>query len=88
MRNRWAGRRTPTAIESIWAVLKRAHKGVFDKISAEHLNRYLTRFAGKHNERDLNTLAQTFTLVAGLDGKRLMRRDLVTDNGLSSGARS
>ena len=75
-------------IESFWAVLKRAHKGVFHKISPKHLNRYVTEFAGKHNVRNLDTLAQMTVLVAGLVGKRLMRRDLVADNGLPSGARS
>ncbi|MCY4596615.1 MAG: IS1595 family transposase [Bryobacterales bacterium] len=75
-------------IESFWAVLKRAHKGVFHKISPKHLNRYVTEFSGKHNVRNLDTLAQMTVLVAGLVGKRLMRRDLVADNGLPSGARS
>ena len=73
---------------TLWAVLKRAHKGVFHKISAKHLNRYVTEFAGKHNGRDLDTLAQMAALVAGLAGKPLMRRDLVADNGLPSGAGS
>lgn len=75
-------------IESFWAVLKRAHKGTFHKLSPKHLQRYVTEFAGKHNVRGLDTLAQMAALAAGLAGKRLMRRDLIADNGLSSGARS
>ena len=82
------GQAHTNGIESFWAVLKRAHKGVFHKISAKHLNRYVTEFEGKRNVRDLDTLAQMAVLVAGLVGKRLMRRDLVADNGLPSGARS
>ena len=82
------GQAHTNGIESFSAVLKRAHKGVFHKISAKHLNRYVTEFAGKHNVRDLDTLAQMAALVAGLAGKRLMRRDLVADNGLPSGAGS
>lgn len=82
------GQAHTNGIESFWAVLKRAHKGVFHKISPKHLNRYVTEFAGKHNVRDLDTLAQMTALVAGLAGKRLMHRDLVADNGLPSGARS
>ena len=69
-------------------MLKRAHKGKFHKISHKHLHRYVTEFAGKHNVRDLDTLAQMAALAAGLVGKRLLRRDLVANNGLPFGARS
>ncbi len=75
-------------IESFWATLKRAHKGVFHKFSPKHLQRYVDEFAGKHNVRNEDTLAQMIVVAASLVGKRLMYRDLVADNGLSSGARS
>ena len=39
-------------MESFWAALKRAHKGVFHKISPKHLDRYVREFAGKHNLRE------------------------------------
>ena len=68
--------------------MKRAHKGVFHKMSPKHLNRYVQEFAGKQNIRDQDTLAQMTALVAGLVGKRLMYKDLIADNGLPSGARS
>ena len=45
----------------------------------KHLNRYVQEFAGKHNIRDADTLAQMTVLAAGLVGKRLMYRDLVAD---------
>ena len=32
---------------SFWATLKRAHKGVFHKMSPQHLQRYVNEFAGK-----------------------------------------
>ena len=52
------------------------------------MNRYVQEFAGKHNIRKLDTAAQMAVVTAGLIGKRLMYRDLIADNGLSSGARS
>ena len=42
-------------IESFWAMLKRAHKGTFHKISPKHLDRYVTEFAGRHNARGRDT---------------------------------
>ena len=75
-------------IESFWATLKRAHKGVFHKLSPKHLQRYADQFAGKHNAREADTVKQMQSVVAGMVGKRLMYRDLIADNGLESGARS
>ena len=75
-------------IESFWAMLRRAYQGTFHKISPKHLDRYIQEFAGKHNVRSEDTIMQMRHVVAGLVGKRLMYRDLIADNGLSSGARS
>ena len=75
-------------IENFWSMLKRAHKGTFHKISPKHLDRYVQEFAGKHNVRESGTLAQMRDTVARLVGRDLLYRDLVADNGLSSGARS
>ena len=68
-------------------MLKRAHEVTFHKISPKHLNRYVQEFAGKHNIRELGTLAQMRDTVARLVGRNLIYRVLVADNGLSSGAR-
>ena len=75
-------------IESFWSMLKRAHKGTFHKISPKHLDRYVQEFSGKHNVRESGTLAQMRDTVARLVGRNLLYRDLIADNGLSSGARS
>ena len=74
-------------IESHWATLKRAHKGVYHKISPKHLQRYVDQFSGKHGIRESDTVDQMASAVAGMIGKRLMYRSLIADNGLSSGAR-
>ena len=75
-------------IESFWSMLKRAHKGTFHKLSPKHLDRYVREFAGRHNVRELGTLAQMRDTVARLVGRNLLYRDLIADNGLSSAARS
>ena len=75
-------------IESFWAMLKRAHKGTFHKISPKHLNRYVHEFAGKNNIRDLDTLAQMRNTVARLVGRNLLRRRLIASNRLDFTARS
>ena len=63
-------------IESFWSMLKRAHKGVYHKMSAKHLQRYVNEFAGRHGVRERDTLDQMQSVVAGMIGKRLMYRDL------------
>ena len=82
------GQAPTNGIESFWSMLKRAHSGVFHKISPKHLDRYVREFAGRHNVRESDTITQMRHVVARLVGKRLMYRDLIADNGLPSGARS
>ena len=75
-------------VESFWSMLKRAHKGVYHKFSVKHLQRYVTEFAGRHNIREQDTLAQMTTLATGMAGKRLTYASLIADTGLASGARA
>ncbi|WP_373088811.1 IS1595 family transposase [Sneathiella sp.] len=72
-----AGMVHTNGIESFWAMLKRGYKGTYHQMSEKHLTRYVTEFAGRHNVRDLDTLAQMTVLAKGLDGKRLRYDDLV-----------
>ena len=64
-------------IESFWSMLKRAHKGVYHKMSAKHLQRYINEFAGRHGVREQDTITQMQSVVAGMVGKRLTYRELV-----------
>ena len=82
------GQAHTNGIESFRPPLKRAHQGVFQKISPKHLDRYVRKFSWKHNLRKFDTLNQMRLLVVNLAGKRLTYRDLTADNGLPSGARS
>ena len=81
------GQAHTNGIESFWSMLKRAHKGTFHKLSAKHLNRYVQEFAGKHNLRNNDTLAQMAVVALSLAGRRLKYHDLIANNGLYSGAR-
>jgi transposase-like protein len=66
-------------VESLWSMLKRAHKGVYHRLSPKHLQRYVAMFAGRQNVRELDTLAQMQAVVMGMVGRRLMYRELVAD---------
>ena len=63
-------------IESFWAMLKRAHTGTFHKISPKHMDRYVTEFAGRHNDRQADTLDQMGNIVRGMIGRRISYSDL------------
>ena len=68
------------------SMLKRAHKGIYHKLSPKHLQRYVSEFAGRHNVREMDTLAQMQHVVAGMVGRQLMYKDLIADNGRSAKA--
>ena len=82
------GMASTNGIESFWATLKRAHKGVFHKFSPKHLQRYVTDFAARHGARGMDTMEHLGWAASQMAGKRLTYRDLIADNGLASGART
>ncbi len=71
------GQAHTNGIESFWAMLKRGHMGVYHQMSAKHLHRYVSEFAGRHNVRMLDTEDQMSAIVAGAEGKRLPYAELV-----------
>jgi transposase-like protein len=71
------GQAHTNGIESFWATLKRGYKGTYHKMSAKHLSRYITEFAGRHNVRDHDTLIQMEMLARGFENKRLRYQDLI-----------
>ena len=64
-------------IESFWATLKRAHKGVYHHFSVKHLQRYVDEFAGRHGVRELDTIDQMGVVASRMAGKRLSYMELV-----------
>ncbi|MYG53679.1 MAG: transposase [Rhodospirillaceae bacterium] len=73
-------------IEFFWATLMRAHDGTFHKMSPKHLQRYVSEIAGKYNIQDSGTLGQIWDIVVRLVGRNLLYRDLIAENGFSSGS--
>ena len=59
---RW---RTPTGIESHWALLKRGYVGVYHWMSEKHLNRYVGEFEGRHNTGGATRWTRSRTSSAG-----------------------
>jgi len=65
-------------IESFWAMLDRGIMGTFHHVSPKHLDRYVTEFAGRHNQRPADTIAQMERVAGGMVGKRLKYSELVS----------
>ena len=65
-------------MESFWSMLKRGYVGTYHQMSPEHMGRYVDEFAGRHNQREMDTIDQMQAMVRGLDGKRLRYDDLIT----------
>ena len=64
-------------IESFWSMLKRGYHGTYHHMSAKHLDRYVGEFAGRHNDRDRDTIDQMSHIAQGMVGKRLRYADLI-----------
>ena len=64
-------------IESFWSMLKRGYHGTYHQMSVKHLDRYIHEFAGRHNQRPLDTLEQMERIAQGLVGKHLPYDDLI-----------
>ncbi len=64
-------------VESFWALLKRGYYGTYHHMSKKHLQRYVNKFSGRHNARELDTVEQMGRLIAGGKDKQLSDKDLV-----------
>ena len=64
-------------IESFWSMLRRGYIGTYHQMSVKHLDRYVEEFAGRHNQRPLDTIVQMERIAQGLVGKHLSYEDLI-----------
>ena len=64
-------------VESFWSMLKRGYNGTFHHFSEKHLDRYVGEFAGRHNDREADTIDMMGAMVKGLEGKRLRYAELI-----------
>ena len=58
-------------IESFCAMLKRGYVRTFHQFSVKHLDRYVSYFEDRHNNRPADTADQMTAMVRGMHGKRL-----------------
>ena len=63
-------------IESFWALLKRGYHGTYHHMSPKHLDRYVSEFAGRYNDRNFDTEIQMGRIALGTVGKRLKYKEL------------
>ena len=64
-------------MESFWSMLKRGYHGTYHHMSPKHLDRYVTEFSGRHNDREADTIDQMQHIAEGMCGKRLRYQDLI-----------
>ena len=64
------------SIESFWAIIKRAHKGVYHQWSEKHFDLYLREFEMRWNLRRLPAGTRLDVLLRHVTGTRLSYEDL------------
>ena len=71
------GQAHTNGVESFWSLLKRGYYGTYHKMSPKHLDRYVSEFAGRHNDRPKDTIEQITNIVRSMVGKKLPYKELV-----------
>ena len=72
---------TTNSIESIWAVLKRGHYGVYHHWSPKHLPRYLAEFEARMNMAGMSSRQRMDAMIERAVGRRLTYAELTKDDG-------
>ncbi|HEY3915474.1 MAG TPA: transposase, partial [Verrucomicrobiae bacterium] len=73
---RYEGKRviTTNTVEGFFSILKRGIYGIYQHVSEAHLQRYLTEFDFRYNNREklgINDTARASIALAGAKGRRL-----------------
>ena len=63
-------------MESFLSMMKRGYHGTYHRMSPAHLQRYVSEFAGRHNQRSCDTEVQMRMMAHGLVGRQLRYKDL------------
>jgi hypothetical protein len=70
---------TTNAVENFFGNFKRSMRGTYRKCDAQHLQRYVTEFEFRHNNRSglgVDDQTRAANLLKGIEGKRLTYRSL------------
>ena len=68
---------TTNTVEGFFSILKRGLTGVYQHVSEQHLQRYVSEFAFRYNNREalgVDDQQRAAQLIRGLGGKRLTYR--------------
>ena len=65
-------------VKSFRSMLKRGYQGTFHHFSEKYLDRYVTEFSGRHNDRAADTIDMIAHAAQGMAGKRLRYSDLIS----------
>lgn len=66
---------TTNTVEGYFSILKRGIDGVYHHVGKQHLNRYLSEFDFRYNNRTVSDSERTEKAVRSSEGKRLKYRD-------------
>ncbi len=65
---------TTNNCENFFSIFKRGMKGIYQHCSERHLQRYLSEFDFRYNNRDIDDFTRAVAAIKGAEGKRLTYR--------------
>ena len=70
-------KRTPMELKASGPCSNNGYHGTYNNMSEKHLDRYVSEFSGRNNDRIVNTIDQMEAMARNMDGKRLRYGDLI-----------